>query len=99
MSWGRRSRGAAPAPRGRWEALLDDPPSGLRNLLDARDPDHNALVLVSPWFATVELLGRSVFGAPQSGWTTDEDRLLADRLWASAGVPSGAGAAAAVTGL
>ncbi|MCA1677099.1 MAG: hypothetical protein LC799_34605 [Actinobacteria bacterium] len=84
--------------RRRWEALLEDPPSGLRNLMDARDPDRNALVLISPWFATAELLGRPVFGASRSGWTTAEDKLLRDRLWATAGVPSNPDAAAAVIG-
>ncbi|HEX2301538.1 MAG TPA: hypothetical protein VHH34_24055 [Pseudonocardiaceae bacterium] len=86
------------ATRQRWEMLLDDPPSGLRNLLDARDPRHTALILVSPWLARAELLGRPVFGAPQSGWTTAEDTLLAERLWAPAGDPSNQAAAVLATG-
>lgn len=75
----------------RWEGLLDDPPSGLRNLLDARDPDHNALVLVSPWLTTVELLGRPVFGAQRPGWAGREDKMLADQLWEVAGIPGTSG--------
>jgi hypothetical protein len=71
-----------------WEALLDSPPSGLRDLLDARDPGRGALVLVSPRFATTELLGRPVFGAQRPGWAGHEDTLLANRLWAAAGIPA-----------
>ena len=64
-----------------WEALLGDPPSGLRNLLDARDPLREALVLVSPELGTVELLGRPVFGADRPGWDAYQDTVLAARLW------------------
>lgn len=71
-----------------WTTLLADPPPGLRNLVDARDPDHNALLLVSPGLETAEVLGRPVFGAHRPGWATCEETLLADRLWEAAGVPA-----------
>lgn len=82
----------------RWEAMLDDPPPGLRNLVDARDPDRTALILVSPWFATTELLGRPVFGTQRPGWDGYEDRLLAERLWDEAVVAATSDAACRATG-
>lgn len=74
--------------RQRWESLLADPPPVLANLLDARDPDRSALVLVSPWFTTDELLGRPVFGAHRPSRASFEHKLLVDWLWDNAGMPT-----------
>lgn len=73
--------------RQRWETMLADPPPGLQRFIEVRDPDRTALILVSPWFDTAELLGRPVFGAHRPGWAAYEGTLPADQLWDAAGIP------------
>jgi hypothetical protein len=70
----------------RWDALVADPPAEMAAVIEAHDPDRQALVLLSPRSEATELAGRAVFGARRPAWVAMEDKLEADALWDAAGI-------------
>lgn len=71
----------------RWDALLTDPPPEVLGTVDGFDPSREALVLVAPWCVSTSLGDRPAFGPRRAEWLAFEDKLAAEALWDSAGLP------------
>lgn len=68
-------------------AAIERPPTELCNRLDAWDPAGEAMVLANFLNQPHPLCGRRVFGARPRQWLELEDKIVADSLWESIGLP------------
>lgn len=67
-------------------ALLEEPPAGLVELVEAFDPEHQAWVMLDPTSRQQSLCDRPVFGSRQPAWWELEDKTTNDALFDAAGV-------------
>jgi hypothetical protein len=70
-----------------WERLMAAPPPDVRDVLDAFDPERDALLLLLPFQASDTFADRRAFGARRKEWVALEDKTVCDEMFDRAGVP------------
>jgi hypothetical protein len=68
------------------ERFLSDPPLELRARLDAWDPDHEAVLLATPFYYQPTFAGRRAYGWRRPAWLALEDKVVIDEVWDASGV-------------
>lgn len=68
------------------ESVLNHLDSESLSLIDAFDPQHEALVMRTIFSEGKPIAGRSVFGARPQSWQALEDKIIIDEFWDLAGV-------------
>ncbi len=71
----------------RLDGILRSLPGGVVRAVEAYDPDGTAVWLAGPFVASAPLLGRQVLSGRPGQWLALEDKMVADELWDSVGVP------------
>ncbi len=69
-----------------FQAAMADPPSELCEVIDAWDPACEAEVLANFLNTNEPVCGRRVFGGAPAAWRALEDKIVAESLWAEAGI-------------
>jgi hypothetical protein len=70
----------------RWEQVMGAPSRAALDAIDAFDPQHNALLLITTFQACGAFGDRPGFGARRPEWVALEDKTTCDRLFDRAGI-------------